>query len=210
LATYRLYPATSGPGSSSGDNGSYTMGVTFQVTIIAQQLLGYWWWIADSSQQPGPFEFALWQVTGSLSGAAATFIPGTTVTSGSLALGWNLVLMPGNPPALTANQEYLAVIAVNASGGHTASYSATSDFFDTGPGAGGITSGPLSAYSSRSPGTNPDPANNGQMVFNSGGTDPTVNLPASTFGAANYWLDVQVGVPAPAPPPVVYSMRTFP
>jgi hypothetical protein len=185
------------------------MGVTFQVAAAGQQLLGYYWWIADSSQQPGPFEFALWLVTGSLSGGAATFVPGSTVTSGTLGLGWNLTSL-SVPLSLTASQEYIAVIAVNASGGHTASYSATSDFFDTGPGAGGITNGPLSAYSSRSPGTNPDNANNGQMTFNSGGTDPTANLPSSTFNAGNYWLDILVGVPVAPPAPVVYSMRMFP
>jgi hypothetical protein len=130
------------------------------------------------------------------------------VTSGTFGLGWNLTSL-AVPLSLTANQEYIAVVAVNASGLFTGGYSATSGFWNTGPGAGGITNGPLSAYSSTSPGTAPDNSNNSQMTFLVGGTDPTANLPHSS-NSANYWLDILVGLPVVPPPPVVYSMRMFP
>lgn len=209
MTDYRFYPATNGPSSSAGDPTSYIMCVIWQVTAPGQSLLGYWWWVADTNQQPGPFEFALWEVTGGLSVGTATFVPGSTVTSGTMNLGWNLVML-GTPLSLTASQEYAAIIAVNASGPFTSSYSATSHFWDTGAGAGGITNGPLNAFSAASPGTDPDIHNNNQMTFASGITDPTTPVDMSQFNSGNYWLDVQVGAPVPPPAAVLYSMQSFP
>ena len=80
-----------------------------------------------------------------------------------------------------------------------------------GPAAGGITQGPLFAYSGNAgnPGT-VEPFDSAQMSYYPNGTDVTADYPVDQFNAANYWLDVQIGVAAAPGPPVLYSMRTFP
>jgi hypothetical protein len=212
MTTYRLYPSTNGPSSSSGDPGSYTMGLSFMSTISGATLTGYYWWVADAAQNILSMNFGLWQVTGPGTGI---FQSGSEATIGDdlLTIGWNFIaLSPGF--SLIENQEYRAVCNVYAGGGSTSGYSATSHFWDTGAGAAGITSGPISAYCGAGGTGTVEPADAAQMSFDSGGTNVTVNYPASAFNAANYWLDVQVtGAVPPGPEPplaVVYSMRTFP
>jgi len=209
MPDYRLYPATNGPASSTADVNIYTMGLSFQVTSLGCELLGYWWWIADANQDNTAHQFALWTPTGAGTG---TLVAGSALTSGALSLGWNLVSY-GTPIALTSGTEYRAVIAI-ISTGFTAGYSATSHFWDSGAGTAGITNGPLSAYCSSGGSGTVEPQDAAQMVFNTGGSDPAVNYPSSSFNSTNYWLDVQVSAPAPPPPvppaPVLYQMRTFP
>ena len=129
MTTYRLYPSTSGPASSSGDPGSYVMGLSFVVDISGATLTGYYWWVADAEQNVLSMNFGLWEVTGP---AAGTFQASSEATIGDdlLTIGWNFI--PLSPAFnLVQNQEYRAVCKVYAGGGATSGYSATSHFWDT-------------------------------------------------------------------------------
>lgn len=211
MATYRLYPSTSGPGSATVDNGQYTMGLLFVVSSPGLSLQGWWHWVAGSGQATTAEDFALWTVTGSGMGA---YIASSVVTSGVFTAGqWNFVSC-ASPITLTSGQEYMAVKTVNKAADGNNHYSGTSLYFQSGAGTNGITNGPLLAYSSGNAGnlgtSNRDPTAEGQMMFNAGGANATGLRPNNEFNATNYWLDVQVGTPAAAAPTVVYSMRSFP
>jgi len=187
MTTWRLYPATSGPASSSGDSTDYVMGVSFKVTSAGLSLAGYWWWVADASQNTNPTAFALWQSTGPGSG---TLVSGSPVTSGTFSLGWNFTPL-AIPVALTPATEYRAALGVG-SGSLATGYSDTPAFWSTGPGASGISNGPLLAYSGIGGSSSNEPEGNGQMVFAASASDPTLSYPTSSFADTNYWLDVQV------------------
>jgi hypothetical protein len=194
MTSYRLYPATSGPGASTADTAQYTMGLSFEVTAPGLNFTGWFWWYADLAQDASARSFALWETAGT---GAGTYIAGSETTSAALVPGWNFTSYTGTAIELAAGQEYRAVVAIPGLGGGNG-YSSTGAFWDTGPGSGGITSGPLTAY-----GQGAEPAGDRQMVFDASPSNPpdvTANYPSSSFNAANYWLDVQVS--AAAPPPV--------
>jgi hypothetical protein len=186
--TYRLYPSASGPGSSAADTGAYVMGLSFKVTSPSLSLRGWWWWMADSAQDPGPSNFALWQSAGF---DAGTFITGSEVLSGTFSLGWNFTAL-GTPAPLTSGQEYRAVKQIAPAGGKNG-YSVVAHYWDTGAGAAGIVNGPLVAYSATGNAVNPEPSTDSQMTFTTAGSDVTSNYPGGSFNASNYGLDIQVG-----------------
>lgn len=181
MTTWRLYGSTSGPSSSQSDTTDYVMGVSFKVTSPGLFLAGFGWWVADANQDNTARNYALWQPSGP---AAGTLISGSAILGAAgLALGWNLTTY-GSPLPLTANTEYRAVRDIGASSGFGGGYSATPNFWDTGPGAGGLTVGPLTAYSAAG-----EPADGKQMVFTAIGNDVTLDYPSTEFNNTNYWLD---------------------
>ena len=90
-----------------------------------------------------------------------------------------------SPPSLAAGTGYVAAVYYS---GIDAWYSYDHDWWDTGPGASGITSGILTA-----PGNSGSA--NGQQVFRS---SPPLGFPESSFEATAYWMDVEVTTPGPA------------
>ena len=192
MTTYRLYPATNGPAAGAGDPSQYVFGLSFKVTSPGLSLQGWWWWVANTAQTGDAEDFALWEATGAGTG---TYVTGSKVTSGTFTGGqWNFVAC-NTPIPLTSGQEYRAVKTV-ALANIGPAYTATANYFDTGGGGSGIVNGPLTGFAYPGAGTNPEPAGDGQMVFNSGATDVTTQYPASQFNETNYWLDVQVGTSA--------------
>jgi hypothetical protein len=182
----RLFAAASGPSSSTSYTGPFTAGILFQVTSPGLNLDGYWIWRADAAQSASA-SFALWHVTGN---DGATYLgAATTVTTAALVAGqWNYVQL-ATPYPLTAGTEYEAVY------GFPNNFPITTFQFGTGgPYAGGITSGPISAFSDTAAngGTNPDAFGNSQGVFATATSDPTVTVPFAGFDSSNFWIDVQI------------------
>lgn len=195
---WRLFPSTSGPSSAVTYTGDFLPGVSFAVYGGGVWFEGYWWWVCSTGQPTSPVECALWYNTGT---DAGKLVPGSAVTSGTLTAGqWNwiplaqpLQLAPTFSPGNSAySGSYTAVVAANGSYPQTAGY-----FTTAGPGAGGITSGPLTAFSDAS-GTLPGPYSQAQGVSSAAGSDPSAVLPTTGSGSSNYWVDVQVSTIPPA------------
>ena len=200
MATYRLFPSTSGPGSATSYGGNFLSAVSFTVTQGGCWFQGYWWWVASNGVTSAT-KCALWCVTGTGTG---TLVPGSVVTSGTLtASQWNYIPLPTpvqlaigySPNNTTYGGAYVAAIGVNGN------FPATASQFNSGdPYSAGITSGPLLAYSGTT-GTKKPPYGNAQATFSVAGSDPSVTLPmtpdSSGDGATNFWVDVQVSDTAP-------------
>lgn len=197
MGIYRLFPSTDGPSSPVSYTGNFIAGVTFFVTSQAW-FEGYWWWACESGQSTSPVPCALWQAS---TGVNATLVPGSTVTSGQLVAGqWNwiplatpLPLSIGAAGASAGVAEYVAAIGCNGA------FPAASNSFGSGdPYSTGITSGPLSAFSSPA-GALPSPFGIGQGLFSVAGSAPAAAAPLEgDYTNDNFWVDVQVTDTAPA------------
>jgi Domain of unknown function (DUF4082) len=181
--TYRFFPSTSGPVSSTGFGGTIIVGTLFKVTAPGLSLQGYWYWRADTAQSASP-SFALWQATGHATG---TLVAATSVSgSGAIAGQWNFYPLT-TPAALTASTAYKAV------------YGVTGNFLDTpsqfnsgGVYQAGITTGSLFAFSDHT-GTAGDAFADEQSTFDTSTSNPAAVYPIGFSSGFNGWVDVQVG-----------------
>ena len=188
--TFRLFPSTNGPSSPVSYGGPFLAGVLFEVTAGGMWFDGYWWWVCPSGQSTAAQQFALWAVYNGGSGAA--LVPGSTVTSGTLAAGqWNYVPL-STPIPLAIGACY------NACTGFTGGFpDSDGQFGSGGTYSAGIVNGPLSGFSDQS-GSLPAPFGMSQGVFSVSGTDPTANMPANGSNAANFWMDLLVDTKPPS------------
>jgi hypothetical protein len=196
MGTYRLFPSTDGPSSPVSYNGSFLAGVLFCVTSNCW-FEGYWWWVCPSGQSTAPQKFALWQVYGAGQGSV---IPGSVVTSGTLAAGqWNYVPLPAPLQLSIGNVTGSGAAVYEAVTGFSNSFPDTnSQFGSGGPYASGITSGPLFGYSDQGASApSPTSVTSFQGSFSVAGTDPSANLPAQGSSSSNFWIDLQVSDTAP-------------
>ena len=99
MTTYRLWPATSGPGTAVAWGGNFLSGLVFTVAA-GTWFTGYWWWVCGSGQATAPVKCALWTTGGAGSAPAASYVvPGSVVTTGTLTAGqWNYIPMPAPLP----------------------------------------------------------------------------------------------------------------
>lgn len=200
MTTYRLFSTTSGPSAAVSYSGEFAAGVAFEVTSGNMWFEGYWWWVCESGAPTGPQTFALWQAYGE---GNASLVSAATVTSGTLTPGqWNYIPL-AQPIMLSIGG---GSNFQQSNGGGTALYIActgfTGGFPDTeaqyaagGVYAGGITSGPLTAFSGQG-GTASAPWGIGQALF-SVNSAVTISCPFGVSGSANLWMDVQVSDTAP-------------
>jgi hypothetical protein len=196
VTSYRAWPSTSGPVSSTSSPNTL-VGVLFKVTARVW-LEGVHIWVADANQSSASRQFALWQVTGS---SAGTFVKGAVAASPTLNTGAWTFCPFDSPIPLMPNITYKLVVA-----GPTGFVAAgPSSYFASGAGAAGITNGPLTLFSSTSPGTNVDPNGAPQMTNSATQSDPTTHFPTSS-SANSYWIDPQVT----DTPPTGASYRIFP
>ena len=127
--------------------------------------------------------FALWQTTGYGKGA---LIASATVTSAALTAGqWNYAPLT-TPVQLALGVTYVACTGLNNSFPITGG-----QFGAGGPFSGGITNGPLTAFSDTS-GSKADPFSNPQCCFSTLSNDPTASPPAQGYLSSNLWIDLQV------------------
>jgi hypothetical protein len=211
VTTYSIF---SGSGPSTGTayaTGDLVEGVNFQVGTGGLWLYGYRQWILPSVQAVTGYKYALYQITGvDAASPASGGIPGSVVTAGTLTAGqWNvsllstpLLLSPGyttDAIALTYGAAYHACVGQPAAA--WGAFPETKNQFGTGdPDAGGITSGPLTAYSSLS-GSLPVGGSSQwlpQMAFTTSISDPTSGMPTQNDSDANLWVDVLISTVAPA------------
>jgi len=200
MTSYRLFPATNGPASSVAYNGPFDCGISFQVTSGGIWLEGFWWWVCPSGQPTAPQTFALWQV---YQESSASMVATATVTSSTLTSGqWNYIPLD-NPIMLSigggsnfshadagGTAYYIACTAFNGGFPDTDSQFGSGD-----PYSGGITSGPLTAFSDQS-GSLAAPFTTAQGVFGVSGS-VTAGAPFEGSSSANFWMDVQVSNTAP-------------
>src|SRR5215475_11500675 len=202
MTTYRLFPATNGPGSPAAFAGNFLCGVLFKVTQGGMFLNGYYHWVPTGGDTVAR-KFCLWAIKGAASG---TLISAATVTSGTLTVNtWNFVQL-ATPVPLAIGTAYCACtgwVAVNGFPDSDTAGSGTGppDSYGTGGHTAGITHGPLFAFSDGAGGggTAPEPYGTAQGVFSSTlGSDPAVNMPNQGSNSANFWMDVQVDTVTPA------------
>lgn len=206
-----------GPVDATSWSGNFLAGTEFAVLASDCWFEGYWWWVCPSGPSNIPGEtaaqkFCLWNIT---NGGAGTVVPGSTVTSGTLSLGWNYVPLP-TPVQLSVSTPYL--LATGFTGNFPDSDSTgvgtgAADAFGAGGHNNGIFNGPLMAYSDAygndNSCTNPIPGIGGtQGGFSTASNDPTVAMPAGSSHSMNTWIDGQVTYGTPSS--YKGSFRMFP
>jgi hypothetical protein len=171
---YTLFSQQPTGSSIAGDTSAYTLGVQFSVSQ-AGSLTAVWFYSASGAGAL-PSTIALFTVAG------GTLVHSEAASwSGAAGSGWIRAAFTA-PALLTAATAYKACV-LTPSGANW--YSATSLYWSSGAGAGGTTSGPLSAPNNAG-------ASPGQDSFNAGAS---LTYPAGTFNAANYWVDPEFTVP---------------
>lgn len=180
MTAYRLWPSTSGPGAAASDTSAYTMGMQFTVSQPAP-LTGIWFWSAPSNAFSLPTACAIYAVSGtSIVAGTLNSSPGW---SGALGSGWVKCAYNGSV-TLAPSTAYKVVCRGGVDGNFW--YSATSHYWDSGAGSGGLSNGPISAPANSG-------ASPGQDSFHAASA---VSYPDTSFNAANYWVDVEVTIGA--------------
>lgn len=206
MTTYRLMDGASGrpgvgssgttpPTSPTAYGGSFLAGTAFSVTGQMMWLQGFYFW-CPTGGDTGAQKFCLWnRYTTSLQ----VLVPNTTVTSGTLTAGaWNYVALAA-PVQIAPGALYVAATGWTAVHG----FPDTNNQFGSGqPYAGGITNGPLTAWSDLSGSHLFTAVSNNyglnQGLFGTSSNDPTVAMPAAGSNSANFWVDVLVSDTAPS------------
>lgn len=206
MTVYRVLDGLSGrPGvGSSGTQppaspvtyaGNFQAATAWQVTSWGLWFTGFDWWVPTGGDTAAQ-KFALWQISNTLAGV---LIPAATVTSGTLTAGAMNTVSLATPIPISADVPYLAVTAWSSVHGFPET---KSQFGTAGPYIGGITSGPLQAFSdlSAAGGTSPVPSNwQNQGSFGTNSTDPTTGWPnLGSDSSSLFWVGPVVTDAAPA------------
>lgn len=148
-----------------------------QFTLSAPGLLTGIWFYSINPLYALPVATCIYQMTGAGTGSIVSGSENDSPSwSGIAGSGW--VKNPYTGPSLAASTVYKVCVLQGASGG----ISYTHDYWDTGPGAGGLTSGIITAPNNAG-------ADGGQDTYNAGAT---FAYPDTSFEASNYWIDVEV------------------
>lgn len=171
--TFTLFGQPASFAALTSDPTGYTMGVQ-AVSSVPAHVRGIWWW-----SPPGaavlPVHINVYDVN------SQTVLHSEVASwSGAAGSGWVLASF-ASPVAVAAGQLFKAAIFQSAASNF---YGAVAHYWDTGAGAGGISSGPLSAPNNAA-------AAQGQDSFFTGGEA----YPATSFNATNYGVDLVLGVP---------------
>jgi hypothetical protein len=175
--SYRLWPSyPTVPGHVDSDTSGYTLATEFQLSKSCT--LDKIWFYSASGAAALPSQCAIWSVS------SQSVVSGTDNTSpawsGAAGSGWVSCAYSGI--TLPAGDYKVAVFY----GGGSAWYQATNGYWVTGgPGANGITTGPVTA-----PGT-ATATSPGQSTYNSGSW-AYPNTFASAGNGECYWVDVEV------------------
>lgn len=193
VTAYTLFGQPANPAPLTVDAANYVMSVQFSVTLSGgqtAQLTGIWFNSpAGAGILPGTID--LWAVTGQslVHSEVASW-------SGAAGSGWVKATL-ATPQSLTSGTKYKGAIFKN-DGAVNSFYGSTANYWSTGPGSGGITSGPLSAPNNAG-------GDGGQDTFNSSNANA---YPVTSFNASNYWVDVEVTVTSPAVQQVLQQQQS--
>jgi len=173
--SYRLWPSyPTLPGHLDSDTAGYVLATEFQLSASCQ--LDNIWFYTAAGAGALPTRCAIWDVS------SQTVVTGTDNTSpswsGAAGSGWVSCSYSG--VTLPAGDYKVAVYY----GGGAEWYQATVNYWTSGPGASGITAGPLSAPDS-SAATGP-----GQATYNAGSWAYPQTY--SSGNGENYWVDAEV------------------
>ena len=182
MTVYTLFGQPATPATLTADAQPYTMGVQFSVSsaAVSPTLSGIWFYSAPSAVDL-PGTIALYAVAG-----ASLVHSETPSWSGAVGSGWVRSSF-ASPPALTAATDYKACVLQSAAANW---YAATANYWTSGPGASGITSGPVTAPNSAG-------GDGGQDTFTNSGT---IAYPATSFNGGNYWVDPEITATVTPPP----------
>ncbi len=189
-ASYRLWPSLPNPpGRITDAAANFTLATEF--ILNEDCTLGRIWFYSPSEASELPTECGIWNVASQ--SLAAGSDNNSPAWSGAAGSGWVYCDYTGGGVLLTAATKY-KVAVVNGTANPSAWNSATLDYWSTGTGGSGISSGPISAPNEA------DASSPGQGTYNPGST---FTYPATydTGGAPTYWVDVEV-TPSLAQPPV--------
>lgn len=181
-----LFGQPAAPVTLTADNATYTMGVQFSVSAPAA-LTGLWFFSPPGAVDL-PAACCIYLITGAGTGSqVAGTVQLTPSWSGAAGSGWVKVTYDGSV-TLTPGNQYRACILHNQGGNF---YGATATYWaGGGPGAGGITSGVLSAPAA----INADLTNQDAFLANTA----ALTYPTGQFQSSNYWIDVEVTTAAAA------------
>lgn len=183
VATYDLFGQPPGWAALTADTTAYTLGVQFSVALTAGQTAiasGIRFFSASGAGEL-PQKITVFAVSGH-----GIVESETAAWSGAAGSGWVTALF-AVPPALASGASYKAAVT-DTTVVPPNWYSAIGAYWSTGPGAAGITNGPLSAPNNAG-------GDGGQGTFNQG---LLVTYPLTSFNATNYGVDVVVRVTSPA------------
>ena len=174
-ATYRLWPSyPTLPGHISSDTAGYTLATEFQLSASCH--LDNIWFYSASGAGALPARCAIWDVS------SQTVVAGTDNTSpswsGAAGSGWVSCAYSG--VTLPAGDYKVAVYY----GGGSAWYQAALGYWTSGPGASGITAGPVTAPSASAA------TGSGQGTYHSGSWAYPQTY--ATGNGENYWVDAEV------------------
>ena len=179
--SYRLWPSLPDPPGRIADSASnFTIATEF--SLGENCALGRIWFYSPSGTSQLPTGCGIWNVsTQALVAGTGNSSPAWAGAAGS---GWVSCDYSGAGVTLQAGTNY-KVAVVNGAASPDNWNSATIDYWSTGGGSGGISSGPLSAPNEA------DATSPGQGSYNLG---PAFTYPATydTGGAPTYWVDVEV------------------
>jgi hypothetical protein len=194
---------TQPPGLTSYNSTPFQAGTMFSVLAGGMWLEGYWWWVPPGGDVAAQ-KFCLWN---RYSASAQGLIPAATVTSGPLTAGAMNYVPLAAPVQIAIGTLYIA--ATGWQPGSSGGFPDSGSQFGSGQlYSGGVTNGPLTAWSDTPNGGSygfSAPSMNwgmNQGLFGTGaaGTngDPVLNFPGSQSNSSNFWVDVQVSDTAPA------------
>lgn len=185
MTDYRLWPSTNSNGTVNGGF-THDLGVQFKVNQDNVTFNGFYFYAGSGTFDTAHanYSFRLYSTT---NGTSGSLISGTTVNlAADLTKGaWNYQAIT-TPVALTNGATYVAVLHYS---GTANSYTSTTNYWSSGPGASGITAGPITA-----PGTSTALAGK-QCAYNE--PSATAAFPTSSLGS-NYWIDVSVTLTPPS------------
>lgn len=183
MANYRLLGAFSGPTASAGDPTPVNVGIEFQVTE-ACDVVAVWWWQPTTGNSGVERRVGIFPATGGETLLGSAYGTPTGV-------GWQRVEL--DAPLALAPGSYKASVL------HTGGQYAASAFWwlgrgagGTGPGADGLTNGPLSAPNSAAA-----IGEGGQQTYVEYGALARTN---AGYEQSSYWVDVEITTDGPTPP----------
>ena len=171
--SYRLYPNIADFGNFSDDTANnFTLGMEF--VLSGACTVDNIWFYSPPGVTQLPTEIGVYQV----SDTTLVLSDSSPSWSGAAGSGWVSALSG----SLSASVKY-KVVVLNGAGSPAVWNGAITDYWSTGFGGSGLTSGPLSAYS------NAAADSPGQETYNAGAT---IAYPATNIGPYSYGVDIEV------------------
>lgn len=178
MTAFTIFGQAGAAAAVTVDNSPYTMGMQFTVSQTVT-LTGIWFNSATGALEL-PEATAVYLMTGAGTG---TVVSGTQDSapawSGLAGSGWVKNTYNG-AVSLTSGNTYKVVILGGTGGANW--YSHTANYWDTGAGSGGLTSGPITAPNNAG-------GDQGQDTFHQ---NTVQAYPDTSFAASNYWVDVEL------------------